>query len=324
MSNIEQPEKNRLVRENKFEEELPVEMIEAFSRLGVEREKIHLRGLMRNRTYRVEVGESGLVRSFVYKEIKVEYGRTLADILQDQNASRILEERIGYPTRKLLILEPRDDPRCAILDFIDGERGGIGQNELLIPEKILLIAGDLRKIHKATETEFYSRSNEAIPSKESDIPYQDFCISYSVNDIQKLDIPNKEQITETIREAARHVMGGKFSLIHGDVNQFNIVWKDPEHPVLIDWGYSEFGDPSRDIANLLLHIHKDDRIEFEKILPQILSMYKDSSKQLSKNLQFYLGLRYLTYGRVGLVRAGDPTALKKIEDGYNLLKDFSK
>ena len=296
-------------------------MVEAFSRLGIEKEKIRFRGLMRNRTYRVEVTTENGINSFVYKDISAEHGRTVADILQDQNASRLLEQ-LGYPIKKLLVLEPRSNPKCAIFNFIPGERGGINQNELLIPEKVLMIAKDLYNIHQATETDFYNQSTEVTPVKDEDVSYQDFCIGYAINDIGRLDISNREQISELIRESANHVMRGKFSLIHGDINQFNIVWLDPEHPVLIDWGYSEFGDPSRDIASLLLHLHKDRKGDFETALASILHLYGDHAEQINKNLKFFLGLRYLTYGRVGLVRAGDPTALKKIEEGYNLLNEF--
>jgi len=320
MSKVERPENNRFVK-GELREELPTEMVEAFLRLGIEKEKIRFLGLMRNRTYRVEVAGDEGTKSFVYKEISAEHGRTIIDIIQDQNASRILEQ-LGYPARKLLVLEPNINPKCAIFNLIPGERGGVNQNELLIPERVLLIAKDLRSTHQATETDFYNQSTVAIPEKDSEVSYQDFCIGYAINDIGRLDIPNREQISALIKESAGHLARGKFSFIHGDINQFNIVWKNPERPILIDWGYSEFGDFTRDIANLLLHLHKDRRGDFEAVLASILQQYGDRSEQINRNLKFYLGLRYLTYGRVGLVRAGDPTALKKIEQGYSLLKEF--
>ena len=119
-------------------------------------------------------------------------------------------------------------------------------------------------------------------------------------------------------------MLGKFALIHADINQFNIIWKDSSYPILIDWGYSEFGDPSRDIANLLFHIHKDERDEFEKTYTSILSAYDDMHEQINKNFYFYLSLRYLIYGRVGLTRASNPNAIKMIEIGHDLLREFAE
>src|SRR4030042_3087145 len=109
--------------------ELPVEVVEAFSKLGIEREKISFLGLMRNRTYRVEIKEGDTVKTYVYKEIRDEHGRSLSGVLQDRNASTILE-RLGYPTRKLIALEPETDPHSAIYDFVAGRRGGTSPNEL--------------------------------------------------------------------------------------------------------------------------------------------------------------------------------------------------
>lgn len=303
--------------------ELPPDLVESFAAIGIEKERIETFGLMRNRTYRVEVEDHGARKSYVYKDIQEEHGRSLPDILQDSNASRILEE-IGYPTRRLLMLMPEDNPKSAIYNFVEGTRGGMTQNELLVPENILNIAKDLRKIHRATETKFYSTSNEEKPKSESPIPYVDFCIGYLINDISRLDIPQKEETVEAIRLAAQRVHQGVFALIHADINQFNILWSEQHKPTLIDWGYSEFGDPSRDIANLLLHIHKENPEQFEELFSSILAQYEGTAEQIKRNFNFYLGLRYLTYGRVGIIRAGDANAIKLIERGRNLLHSYSE
>lgn len=274
-------------------------------------------GFRENSAYLVEADGS----KYVAKLLADENGRRREDIIRDGYASYLVEQ-MGVDSRRLLSISEGQGQEVAIFSYVEGRAGFLAKNELLEDESLNKLISLLHKVHEGTLTQYYSEDIEELPWSDSRTDIQTYTLGYLLKDLQATGLPEAENAVGVATSAARNVEKGNFALTHGDVNAHNIVWKESGNPVMIDWSYSQYADPSKDLAGALFYLHETDESAYQRKLLS-LGTYSQDFPQVQHNIPFFLGARYITSGSSQLQR-GIQDGKSYIQRGLKLLEDFGQ
>lgn len=136
---------------------------------------------------------------------------------------------------------------------------------------IRLTARVLNRIHKKTDIKLKSIQRDNI--------------KHSINSVDYLKKEEKDKITSILDELPR-----KEVLCHGDPNPGNILVKENNEIVIIDWMDATIGNPEADLAEYIImiryailpsHIHKKVSEQFDLIREDIINIFMDEYGNLS-------------------------------------------
>lgn len=239
----------------------------------------------------------GHIEIYVIKDYSTGGFKDYIRWLENEIAAQAVLTKLGLQAKRFVVVRvdlPEGSRRLAVSDYISGEILEEVDKKTLL-QASLQLCSYLFRLHSNTLSTTYGFLDCQVQVSSVGEVETGFLRADLARDRISLGIGASRGLEKT-KEVLNQL--GRFCFCHCDVTLRNSLW-DSGQVHLIDWAIARFTHPAYDIAHVLFWLVEEGfqevaREEYEKAE----SRYHTLGFSLAEILPFYLGQRYIEFGRI--------------------------
>lgn len=239
----------------------------------------------------------GHIETYVIKDHSIGGFREYEKWLENEITAQTVLTRLGLRAKRFVVVEvdlPEGSKRLAVSDYIPGEiLEEMGKKTLL--QASLQLCVYLFRLHSNTLSTTYGFLDRQVQVSSVGEAETEFLRADLARDGISLGLEAYRGL-EKAKEALDQLR--RFCFCHCDVTLRNSLWSNGQVH-LIDWTIARFTHPAYDLAHVLFWLAEEGFREVaEEEYKRAESRYQALGFSLAETLPFYLGQRYIEFGRI--------------------------